>query len=151
MKRNPSLRTKSDTGLKMHIFSRPDHQYACAQTDSRMMQARSPPSSNHAAKNISRHNGAEVRFPPRRSVTILCHVFHSVRCVCFVCAMRRQRMFDVCVMQITKANKSVAVGAMDSHLRFCRRQVTGKPKIYFGLQVLHTKSRPGLVRPGKLR
>jgi len=34
------LRTKSDTGLKMHIFSRPDHQYACAQTDSRMMQAR---------------------------------------------------------------------------------------------------------------
>jgi hypothetical protein len=48
------LRTKSDTGLKMHIFSRPDHQYACAQTDSRMMQvsALGPRSRVYAMSNF---------------------------------------------------------------------------------------------------
>jgi hypothetical protein len=29
MKRNPALRTESNSALKIHMFSRSDHQHAC--------------------------------------------------------------------------------------------------------------------------
>jgi len=56
------LRTKSDTGLKMHIFSRPDHQYACAQTDSRMMQAKAVQAANPSAHVVLLPNGNHFVF-----------------------------------------------------------------------------------------
>jgi len=39
--RSPSLRKEINSRFTMHIFNRPNHQHACTQADSRMMQARS--------------------------------------------------------------------------------------------------------------
>jgi hypothetical protein len=35
-------------------------------------------------------------------------------------------------MQITEATESVAEGAMNANLQFCRRQETSKPEMHFG-------------------